>query len=136
MIYTADIFFNIHSVHLISFVLDSPSCEERKANEKFKIKLYICLPLESNQHPSLPTWRLRSFGRADSQQNVVKTPTPLWNGNKINTNVKACMKFIMFWFVHTKFFKGLPGCFFTRTSLLKSSNNLDPMCNNVNIKSS
>ena len=33
-------------------------------------------------------------------------------------------------------FKGLPGCFFTRSSLLKSSNNLEPMCSNVNIKSS
>ena len=32
-------------------------------------------------------------------------------------------------------FKGLPGCFFTRTSLLKSSNNIEPMCNNVKIKS-
>ena len=32
--------------------------------------------------------------------------------------------------------KGLPCCFFTRTSLPKSSNNLEPMCNNVNIKSS
>ena len=32
--------------------------------------------------------------------------------------------------------KGLPGCFFTRTFLLKSLNNLEPMCNNVNIKSS
>ena len=34
------------------------------------------------------------------------------------------------------YFKGFPGCFFTRTSLLKSSNNLEPMCKNVNIKSS
>ena len=33
-------------------------------------------------------------------------------------------------------FKGLPGCFFTRTSLLKSSNNLEPMCKKVNVKSS
>ena len=33
-------------------------------------------------------------------------------------------------------FKGLPGCFFTRTSFLKSSNNLEPICNIVNIKCS
>ena len=32
--------------------------------------------------------------------------------------------------------KGLPGCFFTHTSLLKSLNNLEPICNNVNINSS
>ena len=32
--------------------------------------------------------------------------------------------------------KGIPGCFFTRTSLLKSSNNLEPICNDVNIKCS
>ena len=32
--------------------------------------------------------------------------------------------------------KGLPGCFFTRTSLLNSSNNLEPICNIVNIKCS
>ena len=30
--------------------------------------------------------------------------------------------------------KGISGCFFTRTSLLKSSNNLEPICNDVNIK--
>ena len=29
--------------------------------------------------------------------------------------------------------KGLPGCFFTRNSLPKSSNNLEPICNNVNM---
>ena len=33
-------------------------------------------------------------------------------------------------------FKCIPGCFFTRTSLLKSSNNLKPICNDVNIKCS
>ena len=32
------------------------------------------------------------------------------------------------------YFKGIPGCLFTRTSLLKSSNNLEPICNDVNIK--
>ena len=32
--------------------------------------------------------------------------------------------------------KGLPGCFFTRTSRLKSSNNLESICNNGNINSS
>ena len=32
------------------------------------------------------------------------------------------------------FFKGITSCFFTRTSLLKSSNNLEPICNDVNIK--
>ena len=33
-------------------------------------------------------------------------------------------------------FKGIPGCFFTRTFLLKISKNLEPICNNVNIKCS
>ena len=32
--------------------------------------------------------------------------------------------------------KGLPGCFFTRTFLPKSSNNLEPICNHVNVKCS
>ena len=31
-------------------------------------------------------------------------------------------------------FRGIPGCLFTRTSLLKSSNNLELICNDVNIK--
>ena len=35
-----------------------------------------------------------------------------------------------------KYLKGIPGCFFTRTSLLNSSKNLEPICNNVNIKCS
>ena len=30
--------------------------------------------------------------------------------------------------------KGIPDCFFTRTSLLKSSNNLEPICNDVSTK--
>ena len=34
----------------------------------------------------------------------------------------------------TLFFKCITSCFFTRASLLKSSNNLEPICNNVNIK--
>ena len=32
--------------------------------------------------------------------------------------------------------KGIPGCFFTRTSLPKSSNNLEPICNYANVKCS
>ena len=31
-------------------------------------------------------------------------------------------------------FNDIPGCFFTRTSLPKSSNNLEPICNYVNVK--
>ena len=50
--------------------------------------------------------------------------------------------FFIFWpfcittYGNGKVFKGLPGCFFTRTSLLKSSNILEPIYNKVNIKSS
>ena len=32
--------------------------------------------------------------------------------------------------------KGIPGCLFTRTSLPKSLNNLEPICNYVNVKCS
>ena len=35
-----------------------------------------------------------------------------------------------------KAFKSIPDCFFIRTSLLKSSNNLESICNHVNIKCS
>ena len=34
------------------------------------------------------------------------------------------------------FVKGIPGCFYTRAYLLKSSNNLQMICNNVSIKCS
>ena len=38
--------------------------------------------------------------------------------------------------IHSVPVKGLPGCFFARYSLLKSSNNLEPIGNDVNIKCS
>ena len=51
--------------------------------------------------------------------NVYITESSLWKLCRVSTS-----------------FKGIPGCFFTRTSLLKSSNNLEPICNDVNIKCS
>ena len=71
---------------------------------------------------------------------IIWTERTMWPYNEIqsilNWTDNWTINIFNMWSDRMTLFNDIPGCLFTRTPLPKSSNNLEPICNYVNIKCS
>ena len=69
---------------LISFVWDSPSCEEREESTNAKMKIYVCLHRESNQRPL--AYQSGACDRSATPTGCVLNSNTILAFNKTNTH--------------------------------------------------